>query len=78
MKKKNQKNQSISIEQQRLETYKIWEEMIARCNDPEHPEFKNEGARGIKVRDKWMGAKGFENFIQDMGLCSEGGSLEKS
>lgn len=62
-----------SLEEKRLETYKIWEDMLAKCYDPEHPEYKNEGAKGITVCDRWNPKAGgsFENFVEDMGLCSD-------
>lgn len=60
-----------SEEEKRVKTYAVWEDMIARCNDPEHPEYKNEGAKGITVCDRWVepNGKGFKNFVEDMGLC---------
>ena len=42
----------------------IWNGMIQRCGDPEHPMYKRYGGRGIKVCESWMT---FENFIKDMG-----------
>jgi hypothetical protein len=62
-----------SLEEKRLATYETWEEMLARCEDPEHPEYKNEGAKGITVCDRWNPKKGgsFNNFVEDMGLCPD-------
>jgi len=40
-------------------------DMLARCYVPAHPEFINEGARGIRVCDRWL--VGFRNFLEDMG-----------
>jgi hypothetical protein len=36
----------------------------SRCLNPKHPDFKNYGARGITVCDRWLS---FENFYADMG-----------
>ncbi len=41
--------------------------MIRRCYDPKIPEYRNYGARGIIVCDRWLGENGFKNFISDMG-----------
>jgi hypothetical protein len=38
--------------------------MIARCERPHHPAYKNYGARGITVCERW---RSFETFIADMG-----------
>jgi hypothetical protein len=44
--------------------------MIGRCYDPKHISYKNYGARGIKVCDRWRfgedGRTGFECFLADM------------
>lgn len=39
--------------------------MVARCTKPNHPDFKNYGARGISVDPAWMD---FDRFAADMGL----------
>ena len=46
--------------------YKVWLNMIKRCTNPNHPEYKNYGGRGIKVCDRWL--ESFENFFADTGL----------
>ena len=43
--------------------YSTWDNMCRRCNNPKHKEYKNYGARGIKVCDRWMDVG---NFIEDM------------
>jgi hypothetical protein len=45
--------------------YEIWKGMKARCRDPKHIRFKNYGARGIVVCDRWRHS--YEAFIADMG-----------
>lgn len=42
-----------------------WRDMKYRCNNPNKPDYRLYGARGIKVCDRWM--QSFENFIADMG-----------
>lgn len=41
-----------------------WWGMIQRCNQPSNTSYKNYGAKGIKVCDRWLT---FENFYADMG-----------
>ena len=33
--------------------YSVWNGMMQRCNNTKCPEYKNYGARGIKVSDEW-------------------------
>jgi hypothetical protein len=40
-------------------------DILARCYVPAHPEYVNEGARGIRVCDRWL--TGFRNFFEDRG-----------
>lgn len=42
----------------------IWLGMRQRCNDKNHPAYKNYGGRGIKVCERW---DSFESFLADMG-----------
>jgi hypothetical protein len=44
--------------------YFAWNNMLRRCEEPDHPEFKNYGARGIAVCDAWHS---FEAFFADVG-----------
>lgn len=44
--------------------YAVWFSMIARCYRETHEQFKNYGARGISVCEKWTL---FEGFFADMG-----------
>lgn len=43
--------------------YKIWRGMFQRCRYTKSKDYKNYGARGIKVCDEWHN---IENFINDM------------
>lgn len=45
-------------------TYGVWAAMKRRCTNPNVPEFKNYGGRGISLCDRWLR---FENFLADMG-----------
>lgn len=46
--------------------YEIWSGMKKRCYNSKNKSYKNYGARGIKVCDRWLNS--FENFIDDMGV----------
>jgi hypothetical protein len=41
--------------------------MKERCRNKNYRAFHRYGGRGIKVCDRWLGRKGFQNFISDMG-----------
>lgn len=43
----------------------IWYGMIGRCHNKKNRAFKNYGARGITVCDKWR--KSFDSFVSDVG-----------
>lgn len=47
--------------------YRAWYHMKERCYSKKDPRYKNYGGRGIKVCDRWLGDKGYQNFISDMG-----------
>lgn len=58
----------------KTKTYKAWENMRSRCNNPNANLYKNYGGRGIKVDPTW---NSFDNFLRDMGKCPEGCSLDR-
>jgi hypothetical protein len=41
---------------------KRWYNLMARCNNPEHPRYSQYGGAGVTVCDRWLER---ENFIQD-------------
>lgn len=54
--------------------YSRWAGMIQRCTNPKHVGYKNYGAKGVKVCERWMS---FENFLADMGVPDEGMTLDR-
>ena len=51
--------------------YYIWKELIRRCTDPNHPQFKEYGGRGIDVDPKWV--RDINAFLADIGPRPRGG-----
>jgi len=48
----------------KTKVYRVWADMLQRCQNPKSCNYKFYGARGIKVCDRWQD---FENFLADMG-----------
>jgi len=48
----------------RSSEYRIWTGMRQRCENSNHPEYKNYGGRGISVSPEWLS---FTVFYEDMG-----------
>lgn len=55
--------------------YAVWNTMRSRCSNPNAVGWKDYGARGITVCDRWMNS--FEAFMADMGERPPGASLER-
>lgn len=53
----------------RTKEYRAWSGMIHRCYHPSYKLFHRYGGRNIKVCKRWLGARGFHNFLKDMGTC---------
>lgn len=54
--------------------YGIWRGILARCNNPRCPAYKNYGGRGITTPEHW---REFSGFIADVGLRPAGLTLER-
>lgn len=46
------------------DTYKVWHNMMQRCNNSKNHAYKYYGGRNIKVCNEWHN---FQNFYKDMG-----------
>ncbi len=44
--------------------YRAWSNMLQRCRNPNNPQFKHYGARGIGICARW---RKFTTFLEDMG-----------
>lgn len=56
-------------------TYRAWCHMIERCTKSDHRQYENYGGRGIKVCQRWLK---FKNFLEDMGECPPGLSIDRT
>ncbi len=54
--------------------YSVWKGMKKRCVNANERSFKNYGARGITVCERWQS---FDNFLADMGEPAPGLSIER-
>ena len=54
------------INRKPVRLYKIWDRMRGRCNNPRDSQYRNYGARGIKI--EW---KSFNEFAADMNTSFE-------
>lgn len=55
--------------------YHAWRAARNRCTNPEHPEYRRYGARGIFMCELWLNS--FETFLSDMGRCPDGLTLDR-
>ena len=58
----------------RTSTYKAWQGMLQRCENPKCPFYKNYGGRDIEVCERWHK---FKNFYKDMGDKPDGLTIER-
>lgn len=52
-----------------LKHKEIWKGVVQRCTNPNYPDWRNYGGRGVTLCDRWNPKVGgsYENFIADMG-----------
>lgn len=56
-------------------TFRIWQNMKARCTRPDQAMYHRYGGRGIKVCERWMNS--FADFVADMGEQPPGKVLDR-
>lgn len=61
----------------RTPTYQAFHQSKNRCLNPNNQRYKDYGGRGIKMCDRWAGADGYKNFIDDMGERPKGMTLDR-
>jgi hypothetical protein len=49
--------------------YRIWGNMIQRCENPKNPRFERYGGRGITVCKRWR--ESFEDYLEDIQTLGE-------
>lgn len=56
-------------------TYNSWAAMLARCHRPTSAKFRDYGAKGVTVCERWRSS--FENFFADMGARPPKHSIDR-
>lgn len=56
------------LRKQYMPEYMSYSAMKTRVFQKSHHQYKDYGGRGITICDRWLGARGFENFVADMGV----------
>ena len=54
----------FSIDSKNKIIYKIWEDIIARCYNPKDTSYEHYGAVGVRVSDRWLSYRNFENDVK--------------
>lgn len=55
--------------------YRCWCRLKTVCFNSNHDNYKYYGGRGITMADRWVNS--FENFLEDMGKCPDGYTIER-
>lgn len=58
-------------------THNSWLSMKSRCYNKSNSSYKDYGGRGIKVCKRWLGKRGFKNFLDDMNIRPENTTLDR-
>ena len=56
-------------------TYRSWDSMRRRCDNPKATKYENYGGRGFSYDDRW---KSFSCFLEDMGERPDNTSLDRT
>lgn len=65
----------VIVQEKTTRTYRSWNDMIQRCTNPNNNRWKYYGGSGITVCKRWVNS--FENFLEDMGECPPGLTIER-
>ena len=65
---------SSGYKKRRGRTYNSWAAMKQRCQYSNHKQYKDYGGRGVVVCERWQS---FELFLEDMGECPPGHSIDR-
>ena len=68
------KKHGYGINRGKNPTYRSWESMKYRCDNPSYHFYAAYGGRGIKYCERW---KEFKNFLEDMGERPDGMTLDR-
>ena len=58
-----------------IKEYNSWKNARHRCYDPKCDHYYLYGKRGIKMCERWL--NNFDAFLEDMGKCPDGFSLDR-
>jgi len=61
--------------EERKRLYLVWGAMKSRCMNTNHADYKDYGARGIEVCERWQNS--FQAFLDDMGERPKGYTLDR-
>lgn len=56
-------------------TYKVWNNMLQRCTNPNNKQYMNYGGRGITVCERWRNS--YQAFVDDMGPRPDGHQIDR-
>lgn len=73
--KEKAKTARVSHGMTNTKTFRAWSNMKNRTQNPNHPAYHRYGGRGVGVCERWL--KSFSFFLEDMGECPEGLTLER-
>lgn len=62
-------------DQRNTQLWHVWQGMKQRCHNPKKPAYKDYGARGIYVCERWRAS--FQAFLDDMGPRPKGMTIER-
>lgn len=65
----------MALSKQQKATSQCYQDMKSRCYNVNHRAYKNYGARGIFVCERWKAS--YQNFLDDMGYKPDGLSLDR-